>query len=83
MKHSPPPNAWITLAATTLAIALSVRIITVMQSGAVEPLIAMRTYLFWALVCVPVALLADLLIRTIWNYQISQLARERIQARRR
>lgn len=54
-----------------------------MQSGAVEPLVALRTYLFWAMVCVPVALLGELLLRTVANYKVSQLARQRISARRR
>lgn len=81
--HPTAPGSRIRFAATTLALALIVRIVSVMQSGAVEPLVAMRTYLFWAIVCVPVALLGDLLLRTIWNYEVSQLTRSRIRARRR
>lgn len=81
--HPNAPGSRICFAATALALALIVRIASVIQSGAVEPLVAMRTYLFWAIVCVPVALLGDLLLRTIWNYEVSQLARRSIRARRR
>lgn len=81
-RFSRPP-ASISFVVTALAVSLIVRMVSVMQSGAVEPLIAMRTYLFWAAVCAPVALLGDLLLRTIANYKISQLARQRIRARRR
>jgi uncharacterized membrane protein YjfL (UPF0719 family) len=85
-RPSPQASALSTatsVAAIALAAALLARIVVVLQSGAVEPLVAMRTYVFWAVVCVPVALLADLLLRTIWEYEISQLARQRINARRR
>lgn len=70
-------------AATAVALALIARITIVMRSGAVEPLLAMRTYVFWAAVCVPVALLGDLLLRTIWSYRVSQLVRQRVVDRRR
>ena len=40
-----------------------------------------RNYLFWALVCVPVAVLADMLIRTLLSYRIVRLTVARVRRR--
>jgi len=44
--------------------------------------VALRTYLFWAMVCAPIAYLADLLGRTVLEYRVVRLVVARVRSRR-
>jgi len=60
---------------------LAVRLITAVNSD-LGIGVALRTYVFWALVCAPVAYLADILVRTVLEYRIVRVMVARVRSRR-
>ena len=42
----------------------------------------LRTYIFWAAVCMPVAHLGDIVLRTVLEYRVVRLAVARVRTRR-
>ena len=65
----------------SVVLLLAVRVGAGLQSD-VGVAVALRTYIFWALVCAPVAYLADVVARTIINYRIVRLTVARVRSRR-
>jgi len=70
-------------ASSVLAIAIVVRIsaviVAVSQAESVASLGVIRTYVFWAAVCVPVAALMDQVLRSIADYEVIRNARQRVR----
>lgn len=81
MSRSNPLPAWLTTLVVVAVLLVAVRMLAGLQSD-VGVVIALRTYLFWALVCMPVAYVADVLVRTIMEYRIVRLALARVKSRR-
>ena len=81
MFRSNPLPPWLTTLVVAVVMLLVIRLLGALQSdeGAT---VALRTYVFWALVCAPVAYLADVLGRTIMEYRIVRLAVARVRSRR-
>ncbi len=70
---------WFSLAIVALSTLISLRYLAALQAGA-DQTTAIRTYLFWALVCMPVAYLADLVVRAASEYRLVRLAVARVTA---
>lgn len=71
---------WFTVAIVALSTVVSLRYLAALDAG-VGHTVAIRTYVFWALVCVPVAYLADLVLRTAMDYRVVRLAVARVMVR--
>ena len=72
---------WIAATIAAVATILIVRYVAALQSG-VGHTVAIRTYLFWALVCAPVAHLTDIVIRSASQYRVVRLTVARVKNRR-
>jgi|GEM_PF-5126970 len=73
---------WASILLGGLAVAFMFRYIAVLQSG-VSHSVAIRTYVFWALVIAPVAYLTDMVGRSVAEYHVVQVAVARVKDRRR
>ncbi len=86
MFRQPQLPRWCTLAIVVLATVICLRYAVALRSGALQSgvghVVAIRTYLFWALVCAPVAYLADILGRTALQYRLVRVAVARVKSRR-
>lgn len=56
------------------------RYVAALESGMDHTAVVMN-FSFWALVCIPVALLADQLLRTIADYRLVRMARAKVRRR--
>jgi len=68
--------AWILLVVVAL---VTLRFLSALDAG-VHHITILRTYAFWAIVAMPVALLGDHLARTILSYRATQTALARIRS---
>lgn len=72
---------WITMLLMAVALVLAVRI-TAAVNADVAGDVVLRTYVFWAAVCIPVAYLGDMVVRSVREYRIVRLAVARVRSRR-
>ena len=72
---------WAVITLVTFAALFTLRYLAAIDAG-VSHVAAIRTYTFWALVIMPVAYVADVVIRTVLSYRVVQLAVARVQNRR-
>lgn len=66
---------------TIVILLLAFRITTTINAG-LPGSVALRTYLFWAMVCAPVAYLGDMLARTALEYRVVRLVVARVRSDR-
>lgn len=72
---------WTSIVFGVLAVALTVRYLAIIEAG-VTHTVAIRTWVFWALMSAPVAYLADMVVRSVLEYRVVRLAVDRVQQRR-
>ena len=72
---------WFKLTAVALVVMVTLRYMAALDSG-VSPGVAMRTYVFWALVCGPGAWLAEMVLQSVMNHGGVQSVATRIKAPR-
>lgn len=77
--HPIPP--WLSTLLMAVTLLLAVRL-TMAVNADIGIDIALRTYIFWALVCAPVAYLADVVVRTVLEYRVVRVAVARMRSRR-
>lgn len=81
MSPLDPIPTWLSTLLTALTVLLVVRL-TMAVNADVSIGVALRTYVFWGLVCAPVAYLADLLVRTVLEYRVVRVVVARVRWRR-
>jgi hypothetical protein len=77
-----PIPTWVSTLLMALTLLLAVRL-TMAVNADVGIGVALRTYVFWALVCAPVAYLTDVLVRTVLEYRVVRVVVARVRSLRR
>jgi hypothetical protein len=72
---------WLSALLMAVTLLLTVRLITAVNTD-LDIGVALRTYVFWALVCAPVAYLADVVVRTVVEYRVVRVVVARVRSRR-
>lgn len=72
---------WLTTLLIAVTLLLAVRITSAIDADLAGDAV-LRTYAFWAAVCIPVAYLGDIVVRTVLEYRIVRMAVARVRSRR-
>ncbi len=73
-----PLPSWFKLTLVVFVLVFALRYVAAIDTG-VSHGVAIRTYVFWALVCAPVAYLADMVLQSVMRYRIVQTAVARVK----